>query len=183
MIAMERRQPLVTLRIGLALVILTLLCVPTRAAAQDYGEIGIAVGAVPELVEIEDLEGVPVSLAGYVGEKPVLLEFWATWCENCAALAAQMIDTYARYRGEIEYVAIAVAVAQSQPSVKRHLEREPVDYPTLWDTQGRAVRAFLVPATSYIVILDAGGTVVYTGIGPQQDVEAAVIAALGTAPS
>ncbi len=89
-----------------------------------------------------------------------------------------MIDMYARYGDRIEYVAIAVAVAQSRRSVKRRLEQEPVDYPTLWDTKGRAVRAFLAPSTSYIVILDASGTVVYTGIGPMQDIEAAVTLAL-----
>ena len=149
------------------------------ASAQDYGEIGIARGEKPELVEIEDLEGNPVDLGDYVGGKPALIEFWATWCENCAALVPQMIQTHARYGDRINFVAIAVAVAQSQRSVKRHLEREPVNYPTFWDAGGRAVRAFLAPATSYIVILDASGTVVYTGIGPQQDIESAVEAVIG----
>ncbi len=160
------------------LVFVVLLWGSALANAQEYGEIGIARGEKPELVELEDLEGNPVSLAQYVGEKPVLLEFWATWCENCRELLPQMIDTYARYGDRIEYVAIAVAVAQSRRSVKRRLEQEPVDYPTLWDTKGRAVRAFLAPSTSYIVILDASGTVVYTGIGPMQDIEAAVTLAL-----
>ena len=162
-----------------ALAIAALLSTPTLAAGQEYGAIGIAVGARPELVEIEDLDGNAISLADYVGAKPLLIEFWATWCENCRALAPQLIDTYTRYGDRIEYLAIAVAVAQSRRSVKRHLEREPVDYPTLWDTKGRGVRAFLAPATSYVVILDESGEVVYTGIGPQQDIEAAVTSALG----
>ena len=168
-----------TRRSAPAFVLMLLLYGAAPAGAQEYGEIGIARGEKPELVEIEDLEGNPVSLAQYVGEQPVLLEFWAMWCENCAALLPQMIDTYARYNDRIEYVVIAVAVAQSRRSAKRHLEKEPVDYPTLWDARGRAVRAFLAPATSYIVILDASGTVVYTGIGPMQDIEAAVKSAVG----
>jgi len=31
-----------------------------------------------------------------------------------------------------------------------------------------------VPATSYIVVVDRGGTIVYTGLGGEQDLEAAV---------
>ena len=55
---------------------------------------------------------------------------------------------------------------------------EPVDFPVLWDEGGRAVRAFLAPGTSYIVVLDEEGIVVYTGSGAGQDIEAAVRTAL-----
>ena len=88
-----------------ALAIAALLSTPTLAAGQEYGAIGIAVGARPELVEIEDLDGNAISLADYVGAKPLLIEFWATWCENCRALAPQLIDTYTRYGDRIEYLA------------------------------------------------------------------------------
>ena len=151
----------------------------TPATAQRRGEIGIAVGEVPQLVLIEDLDGTEVDLAQFVGEKPVLFEFWARWCENCLALKPRLEAISNQYEDRITIVAIAVAVAQSQRSVKRHLEKEPVPFPTLWDTRGRAVRAFLAPATSYIAILDTDGRVVYTGIGSEQDVEAAVREALG----
>ena len=142
------------------------------------GEIGIAVGEVPELVEVEDLDGAPVALAQFVGDKPVLFEFWARWCENCAELKPQLDAAAAAYADRMEFVAIAVGVAQSTRSVKRHLEKEPTPFPTLWDGRGKAVRAFLAPATSYIVILDTDGRVVYTGIGPEQDIDAAVLSAL-----
>jgi hypothetical protein len=36
------------------------------------------------------------------------------------------------------------------------------------------VRAFQAPATSYVVILDGQGRVVYTGIGADQDLDAAL---------
>ncbi len=160
------------------IVVASLCCFTTPTLAQMRGEIGIAVGEVPELVEIEDLDGAPIDLSQFVGEKPVLFEFWARWCENCLALAPQLDAAYEAYKDRMNFVAIAVAVAQSKRSVKRHLESEPVPFPTIWDTGGRAVRAFLAPATSYIAILDADGRVVYTGIGTEQDIEAAVLEAL-----
>ena len=51
----------------------------TGLIAQERGEIGIALGETPQLVEVEDLEGNAVSLASFGGEKHVLFEFWAYW--------------------------------------------------------------------------------------------------------
>ena len=151
---------------------------PVAAAVQARGDIGIALGERPELVEIEDLEGNKVSLADYLGGRPALIEFWARWCELCEALHPQMVDVHARYGDRVGFVAVAVAVAQSQRSVRRHLEDMPTAFPTLWDEGGRAVRAFLAPGTSYIVVLDAEGKVTYTGSGAGQDIEAAVLTGL-----
>jgi len=151
---------------------------PVAAAAQARGDIGIALGERPELVEIEDLDGNKVSLAQVIGERPVLIEFWARWCELCEALYPQMVDVHARYGDRVGFLAVAVAVAQSQRSVRRHLEEMPMDFPMLWDDGGRAVRAFLAPGTSYIVVLDAEGRVTYTGSGAGQDIEAAVRTAI-----
>jgi uncharacterized UPF0146 family protein len=44
----------------------------------------------------------------------------------------------------------------------------------LWDGNGAAVRAFKAPSTSYIAVLDGKGKVVYTGVGEDQDIEAAL---------
>ncbi len=153
---------------------------PPAAAAQARGEIGIALGERPELVEIEDLDGNKVSLADYVGGRPALIEFWARWCELCEALHPQMVDVHSRYGDRVGFLAVAVAVAQSQRSVRRYLEDMPTQFPTLWDDGGRAVRAFLAPGTSYIVVLDAEGRVTYTGSGADQDIEAAVLTGLGS---
>lgn len=153
---------------------------PLSVTAQARGELGIALGERPELVEIEDLDGNTVSMADYVGGRPALIEFWARWCELCEALHPQMMEVEARYHDRVGFVAVAVAVAQSQRSVRRHLEDEPMGFPTLWDDGGRAVRAFLAPGTSYIVVLDAQGRVTYTGSGDGQDIEAAVLTGLGS---
>ncbi len=143
-------------------------------SAQQRGEVGIAVGETPATPTIETLDGEPVDLAGYVGERPLLLEFWASWCEQCEALQPSMDDAFERYGEQVGFLAVAVAVAQSQRAVRRHLERHAIPFPMLWDTRGNATRAFLAPATAYVVILDADGQVAYTGIGPQQDIVKAV---------
>lgn len=153
-------------------VVAALVLGATDLSAQS--QIGLPLGAKPELPTIEDLDGAPVDLRAFLEPKPVLIEFWATWCPLCEALLPQMAEASERYGDEVQFVAIAVAVNQTQRSIRRHLEKHPLPFPVLWDTRGRAVRAFMVPTTSYIVVLDANGRVAYTGTGDDQDIIAAV---------
>ncbi len=142
-------------------------------AAQD-DEVGIAIGARPPPVTVADLDGKPVDLGTIIGKKPVLLEFWAIWCPRCAALLPKMEAAHSRFGDQVDFVAIAVAVGQTPAAVKRHLARHPMPLRLLWDSDGNAVRAFQAPATSFVVVLDRDGTVAYTGIGEEQDIEAVV---------
>lgn len=150
-----------------------------QAAAQDGQDLGIAIGATPPPVTIQDLDGRPANLGAMIGKKPMLIEFWATWCPLCAALMPQIDSAYARYQNKVAFVAVAVAVNESPASVKRHLAREPHAWPFLWDANGGAVRAFQAPSTSYVVVLDATGKVVYTGLGDEQNIDAALRKVVG----
>jgi thiol-disulfide isomerase/thioredoxin len=144
------------------------------ASAQAVGQVGIPLGSSPEPVVIEDLDGNPVDLAQFFGHKPVLLEFWATWCEQCLGLLPEMIRAYEQFGDEVEFLAVSVAVNQTKRSIERHLNRHPIPFTVLWDTRGRATRALLAPTTSYVAILNADGEVVYTGVGPDQEIVAAL---------
>jgi thiol-disulfide isomerase/thioredoxin len=143
------------------------------AVAQD-DDVGIAIGTRPPAVTIEDLDGRPVDLGLIIGKKPVLLEFWATWCPLCAALFPRIEAAQRRFGNRVDFVVVAVAVNQSQVAIKRHLTRHPMPFRVLWDGHGRAVRAFQAPSTSYVVVLDSVGKVAYTGLGAEQDIEAAL---------
>jgi len=163
---------LIALAIGFASAI-----APSALAAQET-RIGIARGSVPAAFTLPDVSGGEVDLGEYFGRGPVLLEFWATWCENCKALHPRMLEAYAKFGEQVDFFAIAVGVGQSERRVLKYLEQYPVPFPTLWDGGGEAVQAFQAPATAYIVILDSAGRVVYTGLGRDQDIEAAIRAVL-----
>jgi thiol-disulfide isomerase/thioredoxin len=152
------------------------LLAPRLAPAQET--IGIAVGETPPAVVLEDLDGNAVDLAQWVGTRPVLVEFWATWCPLCAALEPRLREAQTRYGADLEILIVAVGVNQSPRSVRRHLARHELPGRVLWDGQGQAVRAFQTPSTSYVVALDASGRVVYTGVGEDQDLDAAARKAL-----
>lgn len=152
---------------------------PGALRAQSEDVIGLPVGARPPAATIEDLQGQPVDLGQWIGKKPVLLEFWATWCPLCEQLMPSLEAAHARYGDRVEFLILAVAVNQTQRAILRHLDRHPLPFRLLWDTNGNATRAFQAPATSYVVILDARGRVVYTGVGGEQDVIPALQRALG----
>lgn len=145
---------------------------PALLRGQDV--IGIPLGQTPPAVTVEDLNGDTVSLARWVGKKPVILEFWATWCPICEELLPRMEAAQKKYGDKAEFVVVAVAVNQSQSSVRRHIEKHPMPFTFVWDGNGAAVRAFQAPSTSYIAVLDAKGKVVYTGVGEDQNIEAAI---------
>jgi thiol-disulfide isomerase/thioredoxin len=122
---------------------------------------------------MEDLDGKAVQILDYLPRgKPALIEFWAAWCEQCEQLQPQLDRIRARHGDKVSMVAVAVAVSQTVRRVKRHLEDHDPGYPYLWDARGEAVRAYSALTTAVIVLLDAQGKVAYTGVGPNQNLEA-----------
>jgi len=152
--------------------------IPGSLGAQQK-QIGIAVGERPVAVQLEDLNGNEVRLEDYIGDKPVVIEFWATWCPVCERLKPQFDAVSAEYQGAVEIIFVAVAVNQSQRRVRRFIEDDPHPGQVLWDGDGNAVRAFSAPSTSYVVVLDADGKVTYTGTGDSQDLVAALRGVVG----
>jgi thiol-disulfide isomerase/thioredoxin len=157
--------------------VLTLLLVASgvRVHAQD---VGLRPGTVPEAVALEDLNGNAVSLSEYIGRKPVLIEFWATWCPLCEALEPKLVAAKRQHGDALEVLIIAVGVNQTPRTINRHMERHALPGRVLFDARGRASRAFQAPSTSYIVALDRQGRVVYTGVGGNQDIAAAAAKAV-----
>jgi len=154
------------------------LASPLRLRAQD-DEVGLPVGSAAPAAAVQDLDGQPVDLAGVVGKKPVLLEFWATWCPNCAALMPRIEAAHAKYGDRVDFVEVAVAVNETRASVRRHVDERHYPFRFLWDASGAAVRAYQAPTTSYVVVVNAAARVVYTGTGPEQDIDAAIRRATG----
>src|ERR1043166_1399765 len=73
---------------------LALCVIATPARAQD---VGLELGSQAPAAQVETLDGAPANLSQYVGKTPVLMEFWATWCENCHELEPTVKAMYAKY--------------------------------------------------------------------------------------
>ena len=132
-------------------------------------ESGIPVGTRAPAVTVNDLDGKPVDLGQYIGKRPVFLEFWATWCEQCEALLPRLRAAQAAYGSQVEFIGVNVTVNQSPERVRKYLQAHQPGFRPLYDDEGTSIRAFQVPATSYVVILDRTGKVAYTGTGGSQE--------------
>ncbi|HVD05805.1 MAG TPA: TlpA disulfide reductase family protein [Gemmatimonadaceae bacterium] len=151
------------------------LFAPALARAQ---ETGIAVGATAPAALVETPEGAKVDLGKYVGKTPVVFQFWAVWCSNCKALEPQMRAAQTKYGKRVRFVGVAVGVNQSAALARRYATKHQLPFEVLYDKTGDAAEKYDVPATSYIVVVNRAGKVVYTGVGADQNIDAAVRKAL-----
>ena len=148
---------------------------PLALGAQESG---IALGSEAPGAAVETLDGKPADIADYVKKGPTLLQFWATWCTNCKALEPRINAAIRKYEGKVHFVAVAVSVNQTVDRIKAYRDKYHMQHDIVYDRKGYASDAYEVAATSYIVVVDGKGKVVYTGLGPDQDIDAAVARAL-----
>jgi len=158
------------LRFGVAFAMLA-----TSLPAQESG---IAVGTRAPGAIVHTLDGKAVDLGSYLGKRPVLIEFWAFWCPNCKELEPSFLRLQRKYGSRVKFIGVAVSVNQTPARVKAYAAKHRYRHETLFDTNGKATDAYDVPATSYVVVVNAKGDVVYTGLGGKQDLDAAIRKAL-----
>lgn len=155
-------------RISLALAI---AIVSHPSSAQESG---IEVGTAAPSAMVRTLDGKPVDLRSYIGKTPVLIEFWAFWCPNCKELEPSLLKLQRKYGSRVKFLGVAVSVNQTPARVKAYAAKHRYRHETVFDADGKATDAYEVPATSYVVVINTKGEVVYTGLGGKQDLESAL---------
>jgi len=141
-------------------------------------EIGIAVGKRAPSAIVKTLDGKSVDLGSYVGRTPMLIEFWATWCPQCHELEPALLAAQKKYAGKVKFIGVAVSIRQSPARLKAYVAKHKLTHEILFDADANASDAYEVPATSYVVVVNRKGEVVYTGLGGSQNLEAAIRKAL-----
>ena len=135
-------------------------------------ELRVAVAGAPApAFELVTFAGESYSNASLKG-RPMLLVFWAPWCNVCQRELPALTEFYQRDKpGSLGVVSIGFA--DTRTNVERFVKERPGTfvYPTAYDEDRWVAQAFKVNATPTYVLLDAQGSValVHRGGGVLQN--------------
>jgi len=121
---------------------------------------------------LKDAAGAKVRLRDLRG-KPVLLNFWATWCGPCNAEMPMLVEFEQQYAGRgVRFVAASLDDARTKAKIPEFLSRHHVTFPVWYgataDDLDQLKLGDAVPATLF---LDAEGTVVFRILGQARSEE------------
>lgn len=123
---------------------------------------------------LEDLSGTTISLADYQGVKPVILDFWATWCPNCQRDMPRLNVYYEKYKDKVEV--IGINLQENKSLVAKFVEQKGLTFPIVLDPASIASRSYGVRYTNYHVLIDINGNIVTTVPGDirESDIQALI---------
>ena len=115
-------------------------------------------------VDLKDIDGVLFNTSKLSNNgKPMLIDFWATWCGPCKAELNAIADEYADWQKEtgVKLVAVSIDDARNMEKVKPYVDGKNWEYQVLLDPNGDFKRALNVNNVPHIFLLDGEGNIVW----------------------
>ena len=106
---------------------------------------------------LSDMNGKKVALSEFEG-KPVLLNFWATWCGYCRKERPHLNALYNEYK-EQGLVVLSVSTDRSIDKVRSYLKDVPADFIVLSDSNGRTASEYGIRGYPSSFLIDHNGLV------------------------
>jgi peroxiredoxin len=127
----------------------------------------------------QTLDGHRLDLATLTRKGPVLLDFWATWCEPCIASLPELEAIQNRYQARgLTIVGISADGPRNFSKVRPFVTRYGLTFPIVLDEDGSLVERYQVRAMPTTVLIDGAGRIVTvrTGYRPgaNDEIEAAI---------
>ncbi len=121
------------------------------------GETAPALQAAPDFTAY-DLDGSPVKLSDYLG-KPVILNFWASWCGPCKMEMPEIQSFYDTYGSEIQFLIVDMTdgYQETVESGSAYIEKLGYTFPVFYDTGLEAAMAYGVTSIPATYFIDAQG--------------------------
>lgn len=120
--------------------------------------------AAPDF-EVLDEEGNKVKLSDYKG-KPVVLNFWATWCHYCKVEMPDFDRAYANYP-DVQFMMVNATdgVQETLETAKEYIEKEGYSFDVFYDVNMDAVSSYYVTGFPSTFFIDKNGNLIARGSG------------------
>jgi thiol-disulfide isomerase/thioredoxin len=113
--------------------------------------------------ELENLDGKSVSLSSFRG-KPVMINFWATWCIPCAEEMPLLQELHDDWSSK-GLVFLSIDVGEDATKASGYMQREGYDFPVLLDNRSEVAIKFGIQYLPTTLLIDRDGTLLAMKIG------------------
>ena len=124
-----------------------------------------AVEQAPDFT-IMDKDGNEVKLSDFFG-KPIVLNFWASWCGPCQYEMPDFEEAYHQYGEDVQFLMVNLTDGYSETlnSAKAFLEKAGYTFPVYFDTLSDAARVYQIYSIPCTYFLDRNGALVTRTVG------------------
>jgi thiol-disulfide isomerase/thioredoxin len=107
---------------------------------------------------LQKLGGGTITLAEFKGKKPVVVDFWASWCPNCRRDMPKLNGFYEKYKDKVEV--IGINLQEKESTVQSFISSRGISFPIALDPSGHASNAFGIQYTNTHFLVDINGNLV-----------------------
>jgi thiol-disulfide isomerase/thioredoxin len=113
--------------------------------------------------EVKSMEGKTINLAALKG-KPVLLDFWATWCPPCRRSMPVLEKISIEFK-DSDLVILGVDSGEDREVVERFLKKTPFGYPAVLSGESGILESYGVTAYPTFILIGRDGKIIANDVG------------------
>lgn len=110
--------------------------------------------------KLTELDGTMAYEAGGKRDKPLIVNFWASWCGPCDLEAPDLVSLYDKYEGKLDLYAVNATNYDNIRNAREFVQEKGFRFPVLIDDKGKAGNAYQVFAYPTSFIIDRSGKIV-----------------------
>lgn len=116
---------------------------------------------------MEDADGNLVKLSDFLGEKPVIVNFWASWCPPCKGELPDFETAYQTYGDRVQFLMVDLAdgAQETKAAAQAFIQNEGFTFPVYFDTMGQAVAGYSIYSIPVTVAITADGKLLQSQTG------------------